>query len=376
MGESPLERLGLGLERTVDALRRRLSGRAGAHGPLEVVGFRGHGTPEELRVGGRVLEDRMLPESRDEDSALDNLMAAWRRFGTAEASGVEVRVAARGVEVRVTTDGDGCFRARLRGGTPPSRHLEWEDVEVVVPDDRERGILGARTRVPVRVPSPAAAFGVVSDIDDTVLRTGATDLLRAARNTLLENARTRLPFPGVAAFYRALVAGPEGASGGAPNPLFYVSASPWNLYELLVEFLERNGIPDGPLFLRDAGLAPGQLGLESHREHKLARIGEILELHRHLPVVLLGDSGQHDVEIYRDAVGRWPGRVRAIYIRDVSVDARDRVVVEVAEALRNEVDLVLVRSTLEAAEHAVGLRLVAPAAVDAVARAVEEDEAP
>lgn len=370
MPVSRLHRLGAGLERAVDALRRRL-GRSDGYGPLEIVGFRGHGTRDELRVRGRVVEDRRIPASRDDDTLVDNLVAAWRRFETDEVPDVEVRVAARGLETRVRTDEEGYFQARLRGGDPPREAREWESVELVVADDRSRGILGARAAVPVRVPGPRAAFGIVSDVDDTIVHTGATDLLQALRQTVFHNARTRLAFPGVAAFYRALAGG---AGGDASNPVFYVSSGPWNLYELLVEFLDLHGIPDGPIFLQDIGLDVGKLGLRSHMDHKMACITDILDLHAGLPFVLLGDSGQHDAEIYRAVVERYPGRIRAIYIRDVAVEARDRIVVEIARGLE-EVDLVLVENTLEAAEHAVGLGLVTPERLEEIARAAERDAA-
>jgi phosphatidate phosphatase APP1 len=81
-----------------------------------------------------------------------------------------------------------------------------------------------------------------------VLQSSVTNFLKMARMVLLGNAHTRLPFEGVAAFYRALQ---RGASGGEFNPIFYVSNSPWNLYDLLEDFMDVHGVPAGPLFLRD-----------------------------------------------------------------------------------------------------------------------------
>jgi hypothetical protein len=75
-------------------------------------------------------------------------------------------------------------------------------------------------------------MAVISDIDDTIIQTGATRLWQAARSVLLGTAHTRLPFPGVAPFYRALESGPDGQ---AALPFFYVSSSPWNLYDVLLE---------------------------------------------------------------------------------------------------------------------------------------------
>ena len=71
-----------------------------------------------------------------------------------------------------------------------------------------------------------AVYGVISDIDDTVLQSKATSYLQAARLLFLENARTRLPFAGVAAFYQAMQKG----LGNQFNPIFYVSSSPWNVF--------------------------------------------------------------------------------------------------------------------------------------------------
>ena len=87
------------------------------------------------------------------------------------------------------------------------------------------------------MPSQGARFGVISDIDDTVVTSNVTSKLRMILTVALTNARTRKPFKGVAAFYRALHAG--------VNPVFYVSKSPWNLYAPIVEYLEVQGLPRG-----------------------------------------------------------------------------------------------------------------------------------
>ena len=115
---------------------------------------------------------------------------------------------------------------------------------------------------------------------------------------------------------RALHDGPE---GGAGNPLFYVSSSPWHLYTPLVDFLQSQSLPLGPLLLKELGVR-SLFGAGSHMDHKLAHIREIVETYPHLPFVLIGDSGQQDPEIYREVVLRYPDRIRAIYIRSVNPD--------------------------------------------------------
>jgi phosphatidate phosphatase APP1 len=165
---------------------------------------------------------------------------------------------------------------------------------------------------PLLRPPATARCGVISDIDDTVVRTGVLNRRRMALTLARSNAHTRLPFPGVAALYRALV---DGASGADGNPVFYVSSSPWNLYAPLAEFMRVNGIPEGPMFLKDWG--PQTLFHRDHGVHKHAAIREVLVAYPRLPFVLLGDSGEQDPEIYAQVVHEFPDRIAAVYIRSV-----------------------------------------------------------
>jgi len=160
-----------------------------------------------------------------------------------------------------------------------------------------------------------------------------------------------------AAFYDALQRGPEGQ---AYNPIFYVSSSPWNIYDLLEDFLDVHGVPAGPLFLKDWSLTV----LGKHRDHKLGIIRRLLATYPELPFVLIGDSGEEDPEIYSQAVREHPGRIRAIYIRDVTTAARDAEVRAIAEEVRGlGVEMVLAPDTAVAAEHAASIGLIAPDSV-------------
>lgn len=78
-----------------------------------------------------------------------------------------------------------------------------------------------------------------------------------------------LPFKGVSAFYQALQKGKEGT---ANNPIFYVSSSPWNLYDLLLHFCEVHDIPKGPFLLRDLGVSTGKFIKTRHIDYKVKKI--------------------------------------------------------------------------------------------------------
>lgn len=353
-----LQRLGYSVEEAVDRVRRRLGERAGGYGRLDVVPFPGDGGPGGIRLSGRVLEDGDVAPATEDQGPLENLLAMVRRFESDEVPDVEVLVRVGGREVSTVTDGEGYFRVDLPlEGWPEDVRDGWLPVHVEVPPAPGRGIERSVASGRVRLPGKDADFGIVSDVDDTVLRTGATSLVAVARSTLLGNARTREPFPGVATFYRALERGPDGRSH---NPFFYVSSSPWNLYDLIEEFLAYRGIPRGALFLRDMGLAPGgMVATGGHRDHKLSAIEGILRRHPDLEFVLVGDSGQRDPEIYREVVRRHPGRVRVVYVRDVTGASRDREVREVAVELRAAgVEMLLVPDTSAAAAHAAAMGLI------------------
>lgn len=172
----------------------------------------------------------------------------------------------------------------------------------------------------------------------------------------MQNARGRVVMPGVPDLYRALQ---RGTTGADLNPFFYVSSSPWNFYDLLDQFLALHGIPAGPVMLQDYGVDDGKLIYAPHDVHKRTQIEEIFRTYPYLPFVLIGDSGQRDPEIYRAIASRFPDRIRAIYIRDVTGSVRDAEVRAIAEELTRAGTAVALISTSEAiAGHARSIGLI------------------
>ncbi len=337
--------------------------------------YRSYGTANRLYFIGRVLDDAPLPPPAERGSVWRGVKTMWQRLETDEVPGAEVEIALPGHSARVVTDSEGYFRLNL---TPPAP-LPWNDGWHTVPIRLTKLPDGYKVKetdgpdtiaatATVLVPPPDAEFGIISDIDDTILETGATSLPRMFRNTFLRTYRRRLPFAGVAEFYRALQLG---LNGKRNNPVFYVSSSPWNLYDLLDDYMTHHGLPAGPILLRDFGLKRHNLR-EGHLDHKLREIGQVLDTYPQLTFVLIGDSGQRDPTIYREVVRRYPGRIRAIYIRDVEAgqpaSSRDSLVTGLAaEVEADGVPMLLVPDTAAAAAHAATLGLVLPSAVAEVA---------
>ncbi|GAB3223735.1 App1 family protein [Hymenobacter seoulensis] len=353
--------------------------RLGMLHPIQIISYRSYGTPSRLYVKGRLLTDKGISEPDPADSRWNNLLNMYRRFDSNEISGAQLSVLpADGTDHTVVTDEEGYFTLNLEPkALPEPVDYLWYPVEVLLrkaPEPFPTPTNGLNTRSMVLIPPADAEYGIISDLDDTVIQTSATDLLRMARTVLLRNARSRLPFKGVAEFYRQLQLGRNGKRN---NPFFYVSSSPWNLYDLLEDFLQLNDIPPGPLLLRDMALKRKQsTDISEHHGHKLKEIDNLLLTYPTLPFVLIGDSGQEDANIYREVVRKHPGRVLAIYIRDVNLPDRAALVEKVSEELReHKVEMVLVQDTVQAAEHAIGTGLIFQEALQAVEQEKQKDEA-
>jgi phosphatidate phosphatase APP1 len=322
--------------------------------PVELHPFRGYGTVHRLVLRGRVLRSTGLVRSRLGDSTLDNLRNMLRRFESDEVPGALVAARAGGRQVQVRAGAEGFFDVALDLPAPLADGRVWEPVELELVAPRPPGG-AAHATGQVLVPRQAQ-YAVISDLDDTVLHSNATSLWQMGKLTLLHNAHTRLPFEGVAGFYRALQ---RGRDGEAYNPVFYVSNGPWNLYDLLEDFLDVHGVPRGPLFLRDWSLRT----LRAGEAHKLATIDTLLATYPGLGVVLIGDSGERDPEIYRQVVLGHPGRVLAVYLRDVDPARRPACQAIGQELAAHGVDLVLAHDTEAARRHALDRGLIVPAAL-------------
>jgi len=222
---------------------------------------------------------------------------------------------------------------------------------------------------PVLVVDPAADVAVISDLDDTVIESGITRGLEVLRLTLFTSVTDRTPLPGAAELYRAMTG--HGANP-AVRPVFYLSTSPWNLYELLARFIALRGFPAGPLLLTDWGPSRTHLLRITAEQHKLTLIRSLLAQHPGLGVVLIGDTGQLDPEIYAAVATESPERVRAVYVRrTVNITgARANEVEQLARKVAAAgVPMLQVADSVKIAEHAAGLGLLDPADVQAVRRA-------
>ncbi|MEO5903341.1 MAG: App1 family protein, partial [Gemmatimonadaceae bacterium] len=120
------------------------------------------------------------------------------------------------------------------------------------------------------------------------------------------------------------------------------------------EFMGLQNIPKGPILLRDWDINLAALSASRHFEHKGVAIRNIMGLYPALQFILIGDSSQHDPEIYRQIVSEFPNRILAIYIRDVtrSPERASSIKLLADEVLAASSTLVLAEHTVDTAKHA------------------------
>jgi hypothetical protein len=157
-------------------------------------------------------------------------------------------------------------------------------------------------------------LSVISDIDDTVKVSNVGDHKSLLEQTFLLDFAAA---PGMAELYREWSTNDMG--------FHFVSSSPWQLYDPLREFLDGKAFPWAsfslkPVRFRDASLFDL---FKKGTETKPAAIEKILDRYPEREFVLVGDSGEHDPEVYADLLRKRPDQILKIYIRNVTQESAE-----------------------------------------------------
>ncbi len=270
--------------------------------------------PQESRIR-RALFERLLTsrydltvdaETEPNFSRRLNLLIADNERGKR----IVISIAGR-TEVLPASGPNGHFTATL---TLPADELSASGDGASVPfravmSDTDGRDFGGR----IRLIGPRGV-SVISDIDDTVKVSNVND-----RRQLLEKALLRdfAQVPDMAEFYQAM------ATCGAR--FHFVSASPWQLYPPLIEFLDAAGFPWATLDLKIVRFRDETLFdlFKQGTETKPPAIRAILDRYPDRQFVLVGDSGEQDPEVYAGLIRERPAQIQRIYIRNVTGEASD-----------------------------------------------------
>lgn len=199
------------------------------------------------------------------------------------------------------TDASGHFNFRTPLDFVPShvRILTGQDLK-----------LSATEKVTV---TASEGVSLISDIDDTIKHSA----ISAGAREIFRNAFIRelgdLTIDGVREWYTTL--------HEMGVPLHYVSNSPWQMYPILTTYFRLAHLPRGSFHLKQySGMLQGIF--EPVAERKKSSLDKILRDFPERKFILVGDSGEADLEVYTDFALENPGRIVGIFIRDVTTTVK------------------------------------------------------
>jgi hypothetical protein len=186
----------------------------------------------------------------------------------------------------------------IRKNTGDMRKIE---LRVKLPEGDKRNLTGTVYL------SVAKDTFLISDIDDTVKISDVRNKTALIKNTFYEPFKA---VPGMARLYQSFA-----KKGVIP---YYVSASPWQLYSELDDFLKKDAFPDGMYCLKFVRLKDSSIKniFEKGFEYKIESIEPIIKRFPAARFILVGDSGEQDPEAYGVLASRYPENILKILIRN------------------------------------------------------------
>ena len=254
------------------------------------------GTPTHVTVTGRVMKEAPSGGTSTWSKNVRSLTAStWE--------GAPVELAFGGQKQKLTSGHDGAFEVTF--AAPP------EQLFVVGTSSSEARVPEASARAPVTVLAPDAPFLIISDFDDTVAVTNVLSKRGLLKSALFSDGDSQPVVKGMPQWYRCMFKDKKVKPG-----LAFVSGSPLQFAPRVITFMGKHDFPVGGLYLRN-------LGPDTLKDYKQPAIRSLLKAIPLLPVILIGDSGEHDPEVYKQIREEFPGRIKVIYIHDVGRSAEN-----------------------------------------------------
>jgi phosphatidate phosphatase APP1 len=310
---------------------------------IRVEIFLAFGNETEVFIKGRVAEAYKQSRPSDKNNALQNVLASMRRYAGSSIPDARLKLIYQGREEILVSNEEGLFEKRLILNSPATGIPDFATLTLL----EDEGIKAETPTIKVDITriSERHPVGIISDIDDTVIISHATSIGKKLWLSISKNAYTRRPFPGVSDFYALL-------TNHGHYPVFYVSSSDWNLFDLIQDFLNYRNIPAGPLLLKDLHVNLRNIWKSGggNHNHKLEKISMLMSLFPKTKFILIGDSGQHDPELYTEIIEKYPERVKAVYIRRIKKEDEERE--NILNQYNPQIPIAWVQNSSEAIAHA------------------------
>ncbi|MBU3744057.1 MAG: DUF2183 domain-containing protein [Sediminibacterium sp.] len=274
--------------------------------------YQGYGHTHHLVVYGHLLRGNRVARERFTHNIFYNIRHLIHLFRIYPIPNATIRLEHAGQVMETQTHQDGFFEFHWQ--STQELPAGYHSITVSYLDQSNQVIeqVSGKLYVPHSV-----QIGIISDIDDTILISYSSRMLKRLRVLFTRQPRSRKTFSDIVRYFNLLSL--SHTTPQQPNPFFYVSSSEWNLYDDLTEFFAHNQLPAGVLLLNKIKQwhQLGATGLTQHH-NKQVRIERIMRMFPKQRFVLYGDNSQQDPNIYVSIAQQFPQNVIAIYIRCVN----------------------------------------------------------
>lgn len=266
-----------------------------------ILSFPSYANGSKVRLIGRVVERITEYDFIKSKNSYKHFVQVIKLFITIKYENIKVLLISQDSKLSTITDQEGFFNEVFDVGNTKMNLKLSATVKTQA----------ISTNTNIIRPTVNSKNIIISDIDDTIIKSKAISFTSLIVKTLFYPPSKRQSFPETSTVYQKLK---KGETGNENNLFFYVSSSSWNIYPILKGFLEINHFPRGVVLLQDV-VSEKKRGHSSSHGHKINRISEIIEMYPELPLTLIGDAGQEDPNIYLEVAKLYPNKVKNIYIR-------------------------------------------------------------
>lgn len=250
-------------------------------------------------ISGVLLDQNRVPKQKSLRGIFNAIQTSQTYFKKPYSNKL-IRIQMGDFSRETTTDDHGNFSLEIKGAVDDSVELFTKNFNAIPYNQT----------YPSLFPKRKAQQLVISDIDDTIMRSFTRTKVKRLFTTLFYSAQKRKVIPTTKNLY---------LNFDQDNSLFfYVSKSEINLIRIISEFILHNNLPQGPLFLTPYLNFLQLLKNKKDINFKYKSICYILNHHEPKPVILIGDDTQADMTVYTEIVKKYGAQVKSVYIRQTS----------------------------------------------------------
>lgn len=314
--------------------------------------YQGYGHTHHLVVYGHLLSGKQAVRERFTHNVLYNIKHLIHLFRIHPIPNATIRLQHGNQQMETQTQLDGFFEFHWQSNEELA--AGYHSITVSYLDENKRIV--AEVSGKLYIPH-SVQIGIISDIDDTILISYSSRMLKRLRVLFTRQPRSRKTFSDIVRYFNLLSVSHTTAQ--QPNPFFYVSSSEWNLYDDLTEFFAHNQLPAGVLLLNKIKQwhQLGATGLTQHH-NKQVRIERIMRMFPKQRFILYGDNSQHDPDIYVSIAQAFPQNVIALYIRCVNPHKKSATVQTLSQLTDSTIHTLVFNHTQEAMLHSAAIGLL------------------